>query len=263
MQKYLFLHRRLSAVAVATMGIALGAFNSAQAEPLEIVTKYEAPTIVLPSPDKEPAIVTPGTAGSPPADAIVLFDGKDVSKWQDMKGGDTKWVVENGDMISVKGAGYVRTKEEFGDFQLHVEWATPSEVHGDGQGRGNSGVFLHGLYEVQVLDSYNNKTYFHGQAGAVYKQHAPLVNVCRPPGQWQTYDIVFHGPKFDKDGKLTNPATVTVLQNGVLVQDHSMILGETSHDKPAKYKAYSGKGPLALQDHGNPVHFRNIWIRPL
>lgn len=261
MEKQLYLHRRLSALAVVTVGIAVSGFN-AGAEPLEIITKYEAPTQVLPSPEKEPPIITPGTAGSPPSDAIVLFDGKDLSKWSDMKGGETKWVVEKGDMISVKGAGYVRTKDEFGDFQLHVEWATPSEVHGDGQGRGNSGVFLHGKYEVQVLDSYDNKTYFHGQAGAVYKQHAPLVNCCRPPGQWQTYDIIFHGPHFE-GGKLTLPANVTVIQNGVLVQDHVTILGDTSHDKPAKYSPYSGKGPIAFQDHGNPVHFRNVWLRPL
>lgn len=259
MQSHLFIHRRVGAIAIATMAIAMGAI----AQPLEIVTKYEPPTQVLPSPEKEPPIIDPGPVGGPPSDAVVLFDGKDLSNWEAMSGGDTKWVVENGDMISVKGAGYVRTKDEFGDFQLHVEWATPSEVHGDGQGRGNSGVFLHGLYEVQVLDSYNNKTYFHGQAGAVYKQHAPLVNCCRPPGKWQAYDIIFHGPTFADDGKLTKPATVTVLQNGVLVQDNVVILGNTSHDQVAKYKKYSGKGPIALQDHGNPVHFRNIWIRPL
>jgi len=218
---------------------------------------------MIPPPTEEPKIIT-ASPGVAPSDAIVLFDGKDLSKWKAANGGgETKWVVDDGNMVSVKGAGYISTREEFGDFQLHVEWATPSKVEGEGQGRGNSGVFLHGRYEVQVLDSYNNKTYFHGQAAAIYKQHAPLVNASRKPGEWQTYDIVFHGPKFDGKGEVTKKATVTVLHNGVLVQDHAEILGLTSHDKPPKYEAYSGKGPIQFQDHGNPVRFRNVWLRPL
>lgn len=232
------------------------------ADVVEKVIRYTPPEKELPSPEKEPVVVNPGPVGGPPSDAIVLFNGKDLSKWKPVKGGDMKWKIEDGDMISVKGAGYIQTKQEFGDFQLHVEFATPAKVEGNGQGRGNSGVFLHGRYEIQVLDSYNNKTYFHGQASAVYKQHAPLVNASRPPGEWQMYDIIFHGPKF-KAGKLTETATVTVLHNGVLVQDNVQILGETTNKGPASYKPYSGKGPIALQDHGNPVHFRNIWIRPL
>jgi hypothetical protein len=161
------------------------------------------------------------------------------------------------------GTGYIHTKQEFGDCQLHLEWATPAKVEGDGQGRGNSGVFLQGLYEVQVLDSYNNKTYFDGQAGSIYKQHAPLVNVCRKPGEWQTYDIIFHAPRFDEKGKLTKPADITVLQNGVLIQDHVEIRGDTMNTRKYEYTKHALKQPLSLQDHGNPVHYRNIWIHEL
>ena len=216
----------------------------------------------LPPPKDEPKIIT-AAPGQAPSDAVVLFNGTDLSKWQAMDGTPTKWVLKEGAMESVKGAGYIRTKQEFGDCQLHVEWATPAKVEGDDQGRGNSGVFLSGQYEVQVLDSYNNKTYFHGQAASIYKQYAPLVNACRPPGAWQTYDIVYHVPRFDAAGKLTKPGTVTVVHNGVLVQDHVTILGATSHDKAPKYTAHPLNQWLALQDHGNPVRFRNVWYRPL
>jgi hypothetical protein len=212
----------------------------------------------IPEPTVEPKIVNPGP---PPSDAIVLFDGKDLSKWTDQKNGPAKWKIENGYM-EVNGTGNIATKESFGDCQLHLEWATPSEVKGEGQGRGNSGVFLQGRYEIQVLDSYNNKTYFHGQAGSVYKQHAPLVNASRKPGEWQTYDIIYHAPKFSDDGKVTEPGRVTVLQNGVLVQDNAEIYGGTSHMGAPKYEKH-GKAPLQLQDHHNPVRYRNIWIRPL
>lgn len=247
--------------------------------------KYVPPTAELPSPAKEPPIVTPGSFGAPPSakdlaafnraggywlgpdrkpvDAVVLFDGKDLSQWKAVNGDATKWVLKDGVMESVKGAGYIRTKDEFQDFQLHIEWATPSEVQGSGQGRGNSGVFLHGKYEIQVLDSYENKTYFHGQAGGIYKQHAPRVNASRPPGQWQTYDIVFHGPRYDASGNLTRPAFTTILHNGILIHDHAMLLGSTSNRGAARYEPGMVKGPISLQDHGNPVRFRNIWIRPL
>lgn len=216
-------------------------------------------------PKKEPTIITAGTnPGDPPSDAIILFDGKNLSGWKSLKdGGEAKWTVKDGFMEVKASTGDIATKQEFGDCQLHLEWATPAEVKGESQGRGNSGVFLMGHYEIQVLDSYNNKTYFHGQAGSVYKQHAPLVNVCRKPGEWQSYDIIFSAPQFDEQGKVTKRATVSVLQNGVLVQNHSEIYGETWHDKPALYIAHPPKGPLKLQDHGNPVRFRNIWIRPL
>ena len=203
----------------------------------------------------EPAIVDPGPICGPPSDAVVLFGGKDLSLWD----GADKWKVQDGYAIS--GGNDIRSKQGFGDCQLHVEWATPEKVEGSGQGRGNSGVFMMGLYEVQILDSYQNKTYFDGQAASIYKQHPPLVNACRKPGEWQTYDIVFEAPRFDQQGKLTRPAYVTVLQNGVLVQNHFQIQGETSWDSPPKYKAHSDKLPIQLQFHGNPVRFRNIWVR--
>jgi hypothetical protein len=220
----------------------------------------------MPNPSKEPPIVTPGaTPGSPPSDAILLFDGKDLSKWVSEKDGTkpAPWSVADGVITVAPNSGGIRTKDGFGSAQLHIEWATPSEVKGDGQGRGNSGVFFMSNYEVQVLDSYQNKTYFHGQASAIYKQHAPLVNASRKPGEWQSYDIVFTAPVFDGDGKILKRATFTVFHNGVLTQNHVEVMGVTSHDKPPYYEAHASKMPLALQDHGNPMRFRNIWIRNL
>jgi|HubBroStandDraft_1064217.scaffolds.fasta_scaffold139056_2 hypothetical protein len=208
--------------------------------------------------DEEPRVVNPGP---PPADAIVLFDGTDLSQWQNEDKGKAGWQVKDG-VATVNGTGDIMTKQPFGDCQLHIEWATPAEVKGDGQGRGNSGVIFQGRYELQVLDSYQNKTYFNGQAGAVYSQYAPLVNVSRKPGEWQSYDVIFHAPRFDENGKLTKPATMTVLQNGVLVQDHVEIKGPTGQ-QPTQYEAHPLKQPLHLQDHGNPVRYRNIWIREL
>jgi hypothetical protein len=213
----------------------------------------------VPEPTVEPTVINPGP---PPSDAIVLFDGKDLSKWQDANGEPAKWKVEDG-VATVNGTGTISTKEEFGDCQLHIEWASPAEVKGEGQGRGNSGIYFQGRYEIQVLDSYQNKTYFHGQAGSVYKQHVPLVNASRKPGEWQTYDIIFHAPRFAEDGRVTKPGTFTVLHNGVLVQDHVEILGETSHMGEPQYKKHPLKQAMKLQDHGNPVRYRNIWIRPL
>ncbi|HWC77487.1 MAG TPA: DUF1080 domain-containing protein [Blastocatellia bacterium] len=210
----------------------------------------------------EPKIVDPGPAGGPPADAIVLFDGKDLSQWVGRDGGPAKWEVKDG-VATVTKTGDIRTRQEFGDVQLHVEWATPSEIKGEGQGRGNSGIFLQSRYEVQVLDSYNNKTYTNGQAGAVYKQHVPLVNASRKPGEWQTYDIIFHAPVFDDAGAVIRKATMTVLHNGVLIQDNVQVQGTTSHDSAPAYTKHPPKAPLQIQDHGNPVRFRNIWIRPL
>lgn len=213
----------------------------------------------VPEPKVEPKVINPGP---PPSDAIVLFDGKDLSKWESAKGGEAQWEVKEGAMVVTK-TGNIKTKDGFGDCQLHIEWATPAEVSGEGQGRGNSGIFFMGHYEVQVLDSYENKTYFHGQAGSVYKQHVPLVNASKKPGEWQTYDIIFHAPKFNEDGSVKQPGRVTVLHNGVLVQDHSKILGTTTPSGAPKYEKHGNKEPLVLQDHGNPVRFRNIWIRPL
>lgn len=208
----------------------------------------------------EPRIVETWEAA--PSDAIVLFNGKDLSEWQNGNGRDARWKVGDGVLTVAPKTGSIHTKRAFGDCQLHIEWATPAQVVGDGQGRGNSGIFLQSRYEIQVLDSYNNQTYFDGQAGAVYKQHAPLVNASRAPGEWQVYDIIYHAPRFGSDGKVTEPATVTVLQNGVLVQDHSVIKGPTMVDKPG-YITHAAKEPLELQDHGNPIRYRNIWIREL
>lgn len=208
--------------------------------------------------DQEPRVVDPGP---PPADALVLFDGKDLSQWQREGGGQAAWEVKDA-VATVNKTGSIATKRSFGDCQLHIEWATPAVVSGEGQGRGNSGVIFQGRYELQILDSYENKTYFNGQAGAIYSQYAPLVNVSRRPGDWQSYDVIFHAPRFDEKGKLLNAATITVLQNGVLVQDHVEIKGLTGK-QPAQYVAHPLKEPLVLQDHGNPIRFRNIWIREL
>jgi len=207
----------------------------------------------------EPPVIDAGPVGGPPSDALVLFDGKDLSKWKNDKGGDAKWKVSDG-IVEVNGTGSIVTKEDFADVQLHVEWATPAEVKGEGQGRGNSGVYLQGRYEIQVLDSYQNKTYFNGQAAAFYLHSAPLVNACRRPGEWQTYDIIFHGPKKAQDGQLQE-GSFTVLHNGVLVQDHVPVKGEAT--TAAMFQGVVSKGPLVLQDHGNPVRYRNIWIRRL
>jgi hypothetical protein len=217
----------------------------------------------------QPKVVMPGEpstqdkAGTAPSDAVVLFDGKDLSKWKMEKGGgEAAWKVENGYMEVVPRSGYMMTKDEFGpDVQVHVEFATPPPV-GDGQGRGNSGVFMFGRYEIQVLDSWNNPTYPDGQATAIYGYRPPLVNASLPPGTWQTYDIIFEGPRF-KDGKLEKPAIATVLHNGVVTQNHTVLIGETPHKQVGTYHAHPEKGPLKLQDHGNPMRFRNIWIREI
>ena len=216
-----------------------------------------------------PPVIEPGTAstqetpGRAPSDAVVLFDGKDLSQWAATDNGPAKWKVEKGYFEVVPKTGYIHTREAFGDSQLHVEFAAPNPPKGESQGRGNSGVFLQGLYETQVLDSYQNKTYADGQAAAIYGQYPPLVNASRPPGHWQIYDIVFHGPRFDASGKLTRPARETVFHNGVLVQDNVELTGPTAHGERPPYKATPEKLPLALQDHGDPVRYRNIWIREL
>jgi len=212
-----------------------------------------------PQPVQEPSVVQPGPVGGPPSDAIVLFDGTDLSKFRGERGGDPRWKLENGVMETTPHGGLF-SKEEFADCQLHVEWAAPSVVQGDGQGRGNSGVYLMGRYEIQVLDSYHNRTYANGQCGAFYGHSAPLVNACRPPGEWQTYDIIFHAPKKRADNTV-QPGSFTVLHNGVLVQDHIPVGAAPTTAAPLQ--GLAEKGPLYLQDHGNPVRFRNVWIRPL
>lgn len=203
----------------------------------------------------EPPVINPGDSTTPPSDAIVLFDGKDLSAFKD---GD-KWKVENG-YAEVRGKS-LHTKQAFGDCQLHVEFATPAKVKGKSQGRGNSGIYLMGKYEVQVLDSYENQTYYDGQCGAIYKQQPPMVNACRGPGEWQSYDIIFQAPRFDAEGGLVSPAYVTVLHNGVLLHNHFELAGGTYWDEPASYKQHAEKLPLMIQFHRNPVRFRNIWIR--
>jgi len=213
----------------------------------------------------QPTVVTPPPAAAtptpPPSDATVLIGTKDdLSAWQMMDGTPATWPMKNG--VAETGKGIIRTKAEFSDFQLHVEFATPSAVKGDSQGRGNSGVFLVGKFEIQVLDSYQNRTYADGSASAMYGQFPPLVNASRPPGEWQTYDIAFTAPRF-KGATLDKPAIVTVLHNGVLVHNARAFWGPTEHKKIGTYTPDNARGPLALQDHGNPVRYRNVWIRPL
>jgi len=217
--------------------------------------------------EPEVKIIQPADAvGMPPSDAIILFDGSDVNKeWEDSKGNPTKWVVKDGDLVCVRGSGVIQTKRKFRDFQLHIEWKTPSEVTGEGQGRGNSGVYLQGLYEVQVLDSYNNMTYRQGQAGSLYKQYSPLVNASRKPGEWQSYDIVYTAPRFASDSTIYfSPPRVTVFHNGVLIQNNVSLRGPTLYIGIPEYSIKKHwDEPLVLQDHGNPVAYRNIWIREL
>ena len=215
----------------------------------------------------EPWVITPPTAstqeksGTAPSDAVVLFDGSDLSHWQG-GGEDAKWIVKDGYM-EVNGTGSIQTRESFGSCQLHVEFATPVEVKGNSQGRGNSGVMIMGLYEIQILDSFENRSYSDGQAGAIYGQYPPLVNASREPGKWQVFDIVFEAPEFDEQGELVMPAHITVFHNGVVVHNRATCLGQVAHQDPPQWKAHAAKLPLTLQDHGNPVRFRNVWIRPL
>jgi len=210
-----------------------------------------------------PAVVTPGTATTAPSDAIVLFDGTSLDAWTSDKGAPAGWTVEDGVLTIKPGSGSIVTKQAFADCQLHLEWRSPAAVTGEGQNRGNSGVYLQNRYEVQILDSYNNPTYVNGQAASVYKQHIPQINASRAPGEWQTYDIVFSAPRFNNDGTVRTPAYVTVLHNGVLVQNHVEIKGTSSWIGQPKYEKHAFKQPLSLQDHGSPVSFRNIWIREL
>jgi hypothetical protein len=214
----------------------------------------------------QPPVVTPGATFSdnaaPPSDAIVLFDGKDLAQWRDKRtGGPVAWTVADGVATSAKGD--IVTTNQFGDLQLHLEFREPTPPMGDGQGRGNSGVFLMGQYEIQVLDCYHNKTYADGATAGIYGQHPALVNACRPPGEWQTYDIIFNVPHFDADGKLVSPGYVTVFHNGVVAQNHQAIRGATNWKSPGKYTPHGPTGPLALQYHNNSVSFRNIWVRPV
>lgn len=210
----------------------------------------------------QPRVVTPGVASQAPSDAVVLFDGNGLSGWTSVKsGGDAGWRVEDGFMEVVPGTGDIQTREEFGSCQLHLEFRCPDVVKGDGQGRGNSGVFLMGRYEIQVLDCFENPTYPDGTTGGIYGQCPPLVNACRRPGEWQTYDIIWEAPEFEGE-RVTKPAYVTVLLNGILLHHRQELRGGTQHRKLPEYEAH-GNGPLRLQDHGDLVRFRNIWYRRL
>lgn len=211
-----------------------------------------------------PKVVTPGQQGAPPSDAIILFDGTNTDAWTHLDAAKpVAWKLDKAEksLTVVDGTGNIVTKQKFGSVQLHLEWRAPAVVEGEGQGRGNSGVFLQQMYEVQVLDNYNNKTYPNGQATAIYKQHIPLVNACRPPGEWQTYDIIYEAPQF-KDGHKVRSAYITVIHNGVLVQNHVEIKGTTEYIGLPKNPPH-GDLPLMLQDHSNPVSYRNIWLREL
>lgn len=217
--------------------------------------------------DPEVPVITPGeTPRDAPSDAIVLFDGTNLElEWTNGQGGKPEWTVADGAMTVKKGTGIIKTKRTFEDYQLHIEWRSPAEVVGESQGRGNSGVFMQGIYEVQILDNYNNRTYRNGQAGSIYKQHPPLVNACKAPGVWQTYDIIYTAPRFNDDGiTYFTPPTITVIHNGVVVQNNVKMRGPTEYIGIPEYTVKKhGPGSIILQDHGNPVSFRNIWIREL
>ncbi|HTF94602.1 MAG TPA: DUF1080 domain-containing protein [Cellvibrio sp.] len=256
-----FITRGILPASIALLTIAsTQAADKAQKEPWQLAQETEVWEPV-------PAVIQ-ASPSAPPSDAVVLFDGKNLDQWQAAEGGKAQWKVSEGAMTVMPKKGDIKTKESFCDVQLHIEWKTPTQVTSDdgkpleSQGRNNSGVFLQERYEVQVLDSYNNKTYPNGQAGSIYKQSIPLVNAARAPGEWQTYDIIFTAPKFDSSQKLTSPGYVTVLHNGVLVQNHFEIQGATEWIGKPVYKAHDC-APLRLQDHGNPVSFRNVWVRKL
>jgi Domain of Unknown Function (DUF1080) len=210
------------------------------------------PKKVMASPVTQPA----------PSDAIVLFDGKTLNEWTTLKGEPAAWDVKDGVMTVVKGKGDIKTKRAFGDVQLHLEWRSPAVIESEGQGRGNSGVFLQERYELQVLDSYESVTYANGQAGAIYKQSMPLVNATAKPGEWNSYDIVFTAPRFNEKGAVITPAYITVLHNGVIIQNHTQIWGPTEYKGLPLYVEH-GKASIQLQDHSNPVSYRNIWVREL
>lgn len=239
------------------LGLVLAPNLSAQTSPpcAQHARDCPAPPVINAGPEQPPV--------PPPSDAVVLFDGRDLSQWRGDDGSPARWKVKGGYLEVAPGTGAIGTVKGFGDVQLHVEWAAPNPPKGTDQDRGNSGVFLMGRYEVQVLDSYGNITYPDGQAAALYGQYPPRVNASRAPGQWQTYDIVFHRPRFDADGKVVQPAVVSVFHNGVLVQDGVTLTGPTAHQGRPPYEAHPDRLPLTLQDHEHPVRYRNIWLREL
>ncbi|MGH7754209.1 MAG: 3-keto-disaccharide hydrolase [Gemmatimonadales bacterium] len=246
--------KRVRSSALLTLGLLFPVHMSAQVWPVHSMDRPRPP-VVDPGPERPPV--------PPPPDAIVLFDGRNLDHWQHGESQPARWAVRDGYVEVVQSTGSLVTRQAFGDVQLHIEWAAPVGSTGSGQGRGNSGVFLMTRYEVQVLDSYRNDTYADGQAAALYGQTPPLVNACRPPGKWQTYDIVFRRPRFGPDGTVVRPARITVLHNGLLVHDAVEFTGRTTHARAAQYEPHAGRMPISLQDHGDPVRYRNIWVRAL
>ncbi|MFV0396560.1 MAG: DUF1080 domain-containing protein [Bacteroidales bacterium] len=245
---------------IAAVALASSAFAQQRWEPRN--TEYY---------HNQPPIITPGEGTKPPSDAIILFDGKDLSAWESTRvdtvnrrrvNRPAEWEVKDGCFTVVRGKGDIQTKEVFGDCQLHIEWRAAVGSTGTGQGRSNSGVFMQSTYEVQVLDCYDNVTYSNGQTGSIYKQTQPLVNACRKPGEWQTYDIIYKAPVFNYKEELVSPAYITVIHNGVVIQNHTEIKGDTPYVGLPKYVPH-GRLPIKLQDHGDPVSFRNVWIRNL
>ena len=210
-----------------------------------------------------PEVITPGNGSAAPSDAIILFDGKTLDAFTTEKGQPAGWEVKDGIATIKPASGSIITKQEFADCQLHIEWRAPAEVKGESQGRGNSGLKFQKLYELQIMDSYNNPTYTNGQCASIYKQTRPLVNASRKPGEWQTYDVIYNAPRFNEDGTIKTPGYMTVLHNGVLVQNHTEIKGTTEYIGEAKYHKHPFKQPLLIQEHGNPVSYRNIWIREI
>jgi hypothetical protein len=249
----------MTSVAVATAMMSQAQLDTSKLTPESSELWHPVPRVVTPG--NASVTAAPSTA---PSDAIVLFDGRDLSKWKSAttNSGEPKWTVADGAVTVKPGTGDIETKDQFQNYQLHIEFRTPAEVKGSGQGRGNSGIFMQGVYELQVLDSYNNRTYSNGQAGSIYKRSMPLVNASKKPGEWQTYDVIYMAPQFNKDSMVIEPGYITVLHNGVLVQNHTPIIGTTPYIGAAQIQVH-GKGPIRLQDHSNPTSFRNIWIREL
>lgn len=250
----------LSGLLVSVAPAAEGGKKQKAAEPGAELPPATATMVWEPVP---PVVAAP--VGGAPSDAVVLLDGRNLDAWESVRtpGAPAPWKLEGEAMVCVPKSGNIRTKAAFGDLQLHLEFRTPAKVEGSGQGRGNSGVFFMGIYELQILDSYDNPTYVNGQAASIYKQYPPLVNASRKPGEWQTFDVIWIAPRFHADGQLASPARMTVFHNGVLVQHEAVLKGHTPNRGYPAYKAHAARLPLVLQDHNNLTAFRNIWVREL